>query len=1046
MGGLRRNGGWLPTPAFARRARLHLAMAVALAGVVPHGAAAFVTFETGQVRPLALTPDGQTLLALNTPDARLEIFHVAGGDITPAGAVEVGLEPVAVAARTSTEVWVTNHLSDSVSIVDIGASPPHVVRTLLVGDEPSDVVFAGPTDADGHFTRAFITTARRGQNLPDSIPPNLTTPGTPRALVYVFDATNLGSSLGGTPETIVQLFGDTPRALAASPDGHTVYAAIFKSGNETTTVTEAAVCDGGAAAPPCAVDGVQVPGGLPNGQVPGGLPAPNVNVEDIVGPEVGLIVKYDEASGLWKDELGRNWNNAVRFSLPDLDVFRIDALAEPPQQTASFAHVGTVLYNMIVNPTDGALYVSNTEARNEIRFEGPGTSASTVRGDLHESRITVIADGQVSPRHLNKHITALPQGYRTTPMPDGIKEASLATPLDMAVASDGTLYLAAFGSSAVGVFHSAEVEADTFVPDAAHHITVSGGGPSGLVLDEANHRLYVLTRFDNAVKVIDTVAAQELFQHPLFNPEPPDVVAGRPFLYDAQLTSSNGEASCASCHAFANFDSLAWDLGNPDGVETQNFNLRGPVAQLPSPPFSPLKGPMTTQTLRGLVNQHSMHWRGDRFGYRNGLPDTRDSTLAFEAFNVAFDSLLGRDAGPLTDDQMAAFTDFALQIEPPPNPVRALDNQLTTSQANGQTLFQDRAVVTDTTVNCSECHKLEASTGHFGTFGQTTFDDEPQQFKVPQLKNAYEKVGMFGTPKTTFFPILPANAQFQGDQIRGFGFTHDGSTATIFDFFRDRIFKLTDEQRQDMEQFVLAFDTTFAPIVGQQITLTGENAAVAGPRIDLLIARARTPFVLINQPHAHECDLIAKGVAGGLERGYLFDPASATFQGDRVAEPPLTDAQLRALASADDQQLTYTCVPPGEGVRLGIDRDGDGIYDQDESDASTPAPTTTPTPTVSPAPPATSTPTLVSLTPTTTTNPTLTVRSTPPATSTVMPTLLPGDADCDGRLNLGDTAAMCSAAFNVPTAPPCGADCNGDGVVTAADVTCLVKLLTASSQ
>ena len=79
----------------------------------------------------------------------------------------VGLEPVAVAARTNTEVWVVNHLSDSVSIVDIGATPPRVVRTLLVGDEPRDIVFAGPTDADGHFSRAFITTARRGQNLPD---------------------------------------------------------------------------------------------------------------------------------------------------------------------------------------------------------------------------------------------------------------------------------------------------------------------------------------------------------------------------------------------------------------------------------------------------------------------------------------------------------------------------------------------------------------------------------------------------------------------------------------------------------------------------------------------------------------------------------------------------------------------------------------------------------------------------------------------------------------------------------------------------------------
>src|SRR5262249_26870256 len=160
----------------------------------------------------------------------------------------------------------------------------------------------------------------------------------------------------------------------------TVYAAVFESGNETTTVTEGAVCDGGAAAAACGVDGVQVSGGLPGAQVPGGLPPPNANTAGAPGPEVGLIVKHNPASGLWEDELGRNWTNAVRFSLPDRDVFSIDALADPPQQTASFAHVGTVLFNMIVNPSNGKLYVSNTEARNDVRFEGPGTFASTVRG------------------------------------------------------------------------------------------------------------------------------------------------------------------------------------------------------------------------------------------------------------------------------------------------------------------------------------------------------------------------------------------------------------------------------------------------------------------------------------------------------------------------------------------------------------------------------------------------------------------------------------------------------------------------------------------
>ena len=35
-----------------------------------------------------------------------------------------------------------NHLSDSVSIVDVASSPPRVVRTLLTCDEPRDIVFA----------------------------------------------------------------------------------------------------------------------------------------------------------------------------------------------------------------------------------------------------------------------------------------------------------------------------------------------------------------------------------------------------------------------------------------------------------------------------------------------------------------------------------------------------------------------------------------------------------------------------------------------------------------------------------------------------------------------------------------------------------------------------------------------------------------------------------------------------------------------------------------------------------------------------------------
>src|SRR5262249_36808757 len=208
-------------------------------------------------------------------------------------AFSVGFEPVAVAAYDAATVWVVNHLSDSVSIVDVSASPPRVVRTLLVGDEPRDIVFAGPGR-----TRAFITAAHRGQNVP--FDPQLTTPGIGRADVWVFDATNLGAAFGGVPLTIVTLFGDTPRALATNADGSVVYAAVFHSGNQTTSLNEHTVCDGGVNAN-CSIDGIPMPGGLPE---------PTANVEGIHGPEVGLIVKFNPSNGAWQDELGRDWRAA----------------------------------------------------------------------------------------------------------------------------------------------------------------------------------------------------------------------------------------------------------------------------------------------------------------------------------------------------------------------------------------------------------------------------------------------------------------------------------------------------------------------------------------------------------------------------------------------------------------------------------------------------------------------------------------------------------------------------------------------------------------
>jgi hypothetical protein len=312
----------------------------------------------------------------------------------------------------------------------------------------------------------------------------------------------------------------------------------------------------------------------------------------------------------------------VKLSLPDKDVHVIDAMANPPQQLAGsagfYTGVGTILFNTVVNPVNGNVYVSNTEAFNHTRFEGQGIFAGhSLRGHLHESRITVLGtDGSVAPRHLNKHID---YSRCCAPVPNAESETSLAQPNAMAITRDGaTLYVAALGSSKIGVYDTHQLEHNTFVPTPANQIEVSGGGPTGLVLDSHERRLFVLTRFDNAITVLDTTSRSEVDKYPLYNPEPASVRHGRRFLYDARHSSAHGDSSCASCHIFGDFDSLAWDLGNPDAPVTANPGpFLGPLIDLftqpPMPPeFHPMKGPTTTQSLRGMLNAGPMHWRGDR--------------------------------------------------------------------------------------------------------------------------------------------------------------------------------------------------------------------------------------------------------------------------------------------------------------------------------------------------------------------------------------------------------------------------------------------------
>lgn len=842
---------------------------------LPGGLPQFVAFESGHVRPLAMMSDGARVLAVNTPDNRLEVFAVQGAELAWQQSIPVGMEPVAVAV-SGDQAWVVNHLSDSVSIVSFAHSPARVVRTLHTGDEPRDIVFAGPG-----FGRAFITTAHRGQNSP--VEARLNTAGIGRADLWVFDRDDPGAAVGGTPRRILTLFGDTPRALAASPDGSRVYAAIFNSGNRTTVVRDVPTLD---KAPPFA------------------------SSEGLDAPLSALILKFDGRN--WLDESGRQFDGRAGLNLPDFDVFEINALADQPTATRSWSGVGTTLFNLAVNPQSGRVLVSNTDARNEVRFAGPGNQATTVRGHLVHNRISVLdADGSVTPVDLNPHIDrSQPQGSAAE------RALSLAQPLQMAVSNDGTrLYVAALGSNKIAALDLPALEAGQFDPAGAQHFELSGGGPTGLVLDEARDQAYVLTRFDNGISTLDLASGQEVAHTVMFNPEPESITAGRPFLYDATLTSGSGDSSCATCHVFGDTDHLAWDLGNPDALAKPN--PFGPVPftrpntgsfRTKQPDFHPMKGPKATQSLRGLANHGPLHWRGDRTGQNpvNGEPL---EAASFKEFNEAFDELLARGA-PLDDAQMQAFTDFAMQLRYPPNPHRPLDNQLTADQREGRRVYHNVFTSPGGTVGCNTCHILDAPNGRFGTSHTFTavLGANEQDFKVPHFRNIYQKVGLFrggGQP-----------------QIRGFGLSEPGSSPGLLALVNSGDFQFeNNRQPGQLAAFIFAFDTVLAPVVGQQVTLCETCPVETLQRLDTLVQRAAVSGPL------PECDLVVKGVWNGEARGALR-LEGGRFQSDRLVEL-LTLAELQALGQAGGNHLTFTCAPPNSGRRMGIDRDLDGVLDRD---------------------------------------------------------------------------------------------------------------------
>ncbi len=818
---------------FARRApwifiAVPVLALVLLAGLRPHVSRSstnttpdFRNFESLQVHPLAITPDGTRLLALNTPDARLEVFAIGAGTLDTLGEVPVGLEPVSVRAQNDSTAWVVNQVSDDVSIVDLRSM--RVSATLRVGDEPTDVAFAGSP------LRAFVCVSGEDQ-------------------VKVFDPATLAPAMAPVP-----IFGRHPHALAVGAGGSQVYVTVLEAGNKTTIVNAQTVTALGGPSPP-------------NPAKDSNLPAP---------PAVGVIVQWNGAH--WVDDglpTPKIWDAGIPagFTLPDVDVAVIDAASGA---VSNVSGVGTNNFNIAVDPATGTLYVTNTDAANRTRFE-PNLS-----GRFDKDQVTLVAfggAGAVTPAHLNSHIN-----YAVTPGPQSERDLSLGAPIDIVVNSAaGKAYVAAMGSSKVGVLDLAgnvtNRIATSGTPSIPGILPDEPRGPTGLALDAARHQLFALNRFTNSIAILNLDTGSKVGEVALrFDPSPPEVRIGRSFLYNASV-SAHGDLACASCHIGGNFDNISWDLGNPKGQMAPSLQLTGRQVH-------PMKGPMTTQSLRGLSDVAPFHWRADR--------------LDFTRFNPAFVSLMGAPDSLSTAD-MQKYNDFIMTVVYPPNPNERLNRTFPALADSGRVEFESRPH--DGGQPCAFCHALPTGTNR--TIIPSVLLQESQDFKVPQLRNMYQKTG---------FTLAT------GPQKRGFGFLHDGSVDNLVDFLRAPVFQFPDTTaRYEIQAFLLSFDTGLAPSVGRELTVDGANKNAPGT-MSLLDS-------LYTQADLGNCDLVAHGRIGGVMKGFLYQPGH-TFISDFNPEGTLSTDTLRSWA-ANGGEITYVGVPPGSGMRMAIDRDRDGYRDR----------------------------------------------------------------------------------------------------------------------
>lgn len=616
-------------------------------GVVEAASLGHMNFESPHSNPIVHLASQNLVYVVNTPAATVDVIDTESNEVV--ARVNVGVDPVGIAIRPDgKEVWVTNHVSDSISVIDSdpqSATHHQVLHTIQalhssrkypILDEPVGIVFANPK-----WAYVALSSSNRIAKI------NVESRGI---------------------RQFIPVTAQDPRAIAVRDDR--LYVIPFESNNQT-----------------------QISGCHPE----------NLGTDPLC--TFDAIVHVVEATDGSNQSTSAGYvADIVRDSrIPDRDLYIFDTEASetiqalPPLQIVDT--LGTLLYGIAVD-SQHRVFVAQTEARNDANgkagTEGHGMAELENRAFLNQiTRVDCSGAECGEPVFLD---------LEPLPPDDPVEGMALATPFAIQISEDdSTLVVTAAASSRVFTM-------DPDSGDVLGRVDV-GAIPRGLALisneEGAPTEAWVYNALENSVSRISL----EDIENPtvtmtitLEDPTEPDLKLGRIAFNDAHA-SSTGTFSCASCHPDGHTDQLLWVLDTPicskdcDQIQPRLVQdirgLRGSAPYhwdgIPGDPFGGVNTASHDVLLEpncDVGNEESCTLHLIDGSLASTMCDLEDCEINDEG-----------KSGKLSKAERDAMSKYLLSVPYPPSVERPYTNELSAKAVTGIHKFHFEK-------QCGNCHRL----------------------------------------------------------------------------------------------------------------------------------------------------------------------------------------------------------------------------------------------------------------------------------------------------------------------------------------------------